>query len=40
MKDHKVTALCKYVEKIEKNGIYNKNTLKSMLKREEILKVK
>ena len=28
------------LKKIEKNGIYNKNTLKSMLKREEILKVK
>ena len=34
--DHKVTALCKYVEKIEKIRTYNENAIKDISKREKI----
>ena len=34
--DHKVTALCKYFEKVAKIHTYNKNALKGILKREKI----
>ena len=34
--DHKVTALCKYVEEMEKIRTSNENASKGMLKREKI----